>query len=429
MPWDVATDDPVEALRAERERLGDTFVVDSGGRSYLFVFSPAGVRAFYELEESVASKGMADWRMLRRKVPPELFAGRRTLPHDLFNRTDSEVQVRSLALALERTVASLAAGDVIEVFDWTRRLGHVIGLSSWGGPELLDSGRLDDLIEALDGLDAADAFVHPERMAAIAAADHAAERRCLEVATEIIGDVVRARIEQDRAGGDLLDQVIAAWPDGAVHERVRGAAADVVLIHLASMSNLFAAIGWALVDMASRPILVDAIRSGDGALAARCAMESIRCGQRSVMLREVLEPVVVDVEAGPLTVAAGVTIATLVPLTNSSAAPGLDTYDPDRWNGRRLVPRPDLAAKELVTTFGHGRHTCPAQSFSLQAITATVAALVDRFDLALLDRDPRPVPGQVGGVARADGECRIRLDRRRRSGAVMSQDRPEPPPE
>ena len=69
----------------------------------------------------------------------------------------------------------------------------------------------------------------------------------------------------------------------------------------------------------------------------------------------------------------GATIATLLPLTNTSAAPGLDTWDPGHWNGRRLAGSSRLEAIELVTAFGHGRHTCPAQPFSLSAMTTAAS--------------------------------------------------------
>ena len=57
------------ALGDARRELGDTFVVDSGEDRYLFTFSPVGVSSFYALPEDEASKGIADWRMLRRKLP------------------------------------------------------------------------------------------------------------------------------------------------------------------------------------------------------------------------------------------------------------------------------------------------------------------------------------------------------------------------
>ena len=88
LPWNVAVDDAVGVIADARARHGDTFVVDSGDDRYLFTFSPTGVASFYELAEEQASKGLADWRMLRRKIPSEVFADPRTLPHDLFGREE-----------------------------------------------------------------------------------------------------------------------------------------------------------------------------------------------------------------------------------------------------------------------------------------------------------------------------------------------------
>src|SRR4029079_15582369 len=91
MPWD----DPhqrnaVAALAAARAELGDTFEVESGRERYLFLFSPEGLPAFYALPESDASKGLADYRMLVRKLPRALFGRVRTLAHDLFGAQDVE---------------------------------------------------------------------------------------------------------------------------------------------------------------------------------------------------------------------------------------------------------------------------------------------------------------------------------------------------
>ena len=98
LPWDAPLADPVRALADARRLLGDTFVVDSGEDRYLFTFAPVGVHSFYALAEETASKGVADWRMLRRKLPDEVFVGRRTLPHQLFGREDV---TRYLAMSIK----------------------------------------------------------------------------------------------------------------------------------------------------------------------------------------------------------------------------------------------------------------------------------------------------------------------------------------
>ena len=97
----------------------------------------------------------------------------------------------------------------------------------------------------------------------------------------------------------------------------------------------------------------------------------------------------------------------MLALTNTTAAPGLDRYDPDRWDGRRLRDEAAAAAREAVTTFGHGPHRCPAQRFSLSAITRTVARLADDYELDARFTSVRPITEQIGGVARAADPCPI----------------------
>ena len=107
------------------------------------------------------------------------------------------------------------------------------------------------------------------------------------------------------------------------------------------------------------------------------------------------------------------TVATLLPLTNTGAAPGLERWDPDHWSRRRLADPGRLAAVELVTAFGHGRHTCPAQPFSLSTMTASVTRLLStyRWEPRWTDR-PRPVRAQIGGVARSSAPCPVAYRRR-----------------
>ena len=148
-------------------------------------------------------------------------------------------------------------------------------------------------------------------------------------------------------------------------------------------------------------------------LAQRCALESTRLAQRSIMSRAVLEPVAFDTGAGIVDVPPGWTIATLLPLLNTSAAPGLETWDPERWHRHRLADTGALASPMLVTAFGHGRHSCPAQPFSLSAMTMAMTRLLGRYDMTPeWDEYPRPVPAQIGGVARSANSCQVGYVRR-----------------
>jgi cytochrome P450 len=408
LPWDVSVGDAVAAIAAARARHGDTFVVESGRDHYLFTFSCAGVESFYALTEEKASKAVADYLMLRRKLPDEIFAGRRILPSTLFRRDDVALYLTNLDWALEQTTAELGPAGSADVFDLMRRLGHRMGLASWAGPGSADGEAFDRLVRAFDILDGSEAFVHPDRMAAVAATDKRAERAALDEVADVIAAAVRRFDAGDQDDQGLFGRIADAWAAEESSVRLRGIALDVALIHIASMSNLAAALGWALVDLLEHPAHLARVRLGDNDFAQRCALESTRLAQRSIMTRAVLSPVEFDTGEVAYQVPPGWTIATLLPLLNTSVAPGLKEWDPDRWNRHRLIEQNALPSPMLVTAFGHGRHSCPAQPFSLAAMTAANTHLLREYDVTpCWTSHPQPVQAQIGGVARADGPCPV----------------------
>src|SRR5436190_18290053 len=139
------------------------------------------------------------------------------------------------------------------------------------------------------------------------------------------------------------------------------------------MTNLFAALGWTLAQLALHPEVLARVVAGDAALLDRCALESTRIGQCSVMLRTVMQEIEIDDGLTRYRLAPGVTLATMLALTNTTAAPGLDGYDPDRWDGRRLRAEDQLPARQAVTTFRSGPHRCPAQRYSRSRLSRTAA--------------------------------------------------------
>ncbi len=402
--------DPTAFFRRARARHGDVFVTEFLGRRLLCVFSAAGVRALWALPEATASKGLADFEMLRHKVPEDLFAGRRTLPHDLFSRDDVAEYERNVELATRDQLDELGAAGETEIFSLARRLGHRVGLASWGGLTDGATRHLDGLVAALDALDSSESFVHPPRALRTWLSGKRRERRALEDLEALYREIIRIRREQPRSRPDLFDRVREAWRDEPDAER--GIARDVVLVHMGSMSNLFAANAWTLVHLLARPRLLEAVRAGDDALLERCAHESIRLRQRSIVLRRALRDF--DFEPGDRSyrVESGVFLATTMAATNTTALPGLDRFDPDHFEGARFTRREELESPELVTTFGHGRHACPAMRFSITTIRTWIRALLEEYELEPRYSEPRPLRRQIGGVARADRPCRVRYQRR-----------------
>ena len=189
MPWDIAVDDAVAAIAAARDRHGDTFVVDSGD-DHLFTFSPTGVESFYALPEEVASKGVADYLMLQRKRPDEIFAVEARPPTSFLPATTSRITT-NLHWALNQTVAELGSAGSVDLFGLTRELG-----TGWGWRHGRDRDRptgapSNGWVSAFDTLDGSDAFVHPDAMAAVAASNKRPEHSALETVVAVVEQAVR----------------------------------------------------------------------------------------------------------------------------------------------------------------------------------------------------------------------------------------------
>jgi cytochrome P450 len=380
LPWDDAGAlDPVVALSDARRTLGDTFAVRSGETTYLFVFGEPALQAFYAVAEREASKGLADYRMLVRKLPIELFAERRTFPHDLFGAQEVEGYLENLDWAIDAQLTELGDAGTFDAFALARRVGHRLALACWIGRE----APIDDLIADFDVLDGAEAFVHPEHMADTT---QDAERAALARVEAAVGELL---MRNDRAPS-FLDEIAARWADVDAETAAAGVAGDVVLLHIATMTNLFAALAWTLALVLLRPTDMP---------LDRCALEAVRLGQRSIMLREVLRPFTFDDGHRPYALERGVQLATMLPLTNTDR-PGAE-YDPSRWGDRAL--HHDVT----VTTFGHGSHRCPAQRFSLSAIVRTVGRLRETFAMTPQFDAVTPLPSQIGGVARSASPCPV----------------------
>jgi len=404
--------DPTAFFADARRRYGDTYVVDAFGYRMFCVFSPAGVRALYALPEAEASKGYADVALLRHKLPEELFQGRRNFPHHLFGTQEVEGYLDNLEAVVAHELDALGDRGRFEAFAFCRRLGHRLGLASWAGAEAASPRHLARLIAALERLDASESFVHPARAFTTWVTGKRRERAALRDIEAVFATIFTERRRDGRRPGDFVDRIWHSFADLDEPERSIATARDVVMIHMGSQSNLFAAMGWTLVNVLAHPEVAAAVRAGDTALLESAASESIRLAQRSITLRAVLQPISVDDGQTSFRIEPGVFVTTMLPVTNCSAASGYDRFEPGRYHGRRLVGADALPARELVSTFGHGRHACPAQRFSISAIRTAVSRLLDRYECAPEYARAEPLRRQLGGVARPAAPCPVRYTRR-----------------
>ena len=337
-----------------------------------------------------------------RKLPLELSSSGATA-----RTTCSEPRRQGLPGAprgrLRLEIAELGAHGTFEAFAEAKRLGYRLGLASWTGAEAASRAGCRRLISAFEELDTADSFVHPAQASAPGAwrptprvGQALAEIEAVVAA--IWRDGARAGatatcLAQSRRFGDRCPSRRVPGgarpdgdPDGRAVEPVRGAGLDAG-------------------GPAPPPGRAGRVRAGDDRLLERSANESIRLAQRSITLRRVLQPIEVEPETGKYRLAPGVFLATMLSVTNASAAPGL-AASTRRHYGGAASPTP-LPAKELVSTFGHGRHTCPAQRFSISRSASPCARLLERYELTPLPPTARPLGRQLGGVARADLPCPV----------------------
>jgi cytochrome P450 len=409
---------PTEFFAAQRARLGDTFAVDALGYRLFCVFSPKGVAALYAAAEDHASFGLATFELVfKHKIPLELAIGRRNRPHDLFKNPDVETYLEHLEHAVALELDALGERGSFEAFAEAKRLGYRLGLASWAGREAASPQYLGRLVRAFERLDTADAFVKPISTFVSSASGKRREWAAMREIEALLGEILDARRARGERPGDFLERIEQSFADVPLPERNVQVARDVMLIQMGAQSNLPAALAWTLVNLLLHPPVLAAVRAGDDALLEGCAYESIRLAQRSITLRRVLRPLELETEAGRYTLAPGVFLATMLSVTNPSAAPGLDRFGPAHYAGRRLSEEVNAAlpARELVSTFGHGRHSCPAQRFSISAIRIAVRRMLERYELTPGFASAAPRRRQIGGVARAEAPCPVAYLRRRAS--------------
>jgi cytochrome P450 len=404
--------DPTSFFLDARKRHGDTFVLDAFGFRLFCVFSAAGVRRLYELGEREASFGLATYRLIGFKLPPELLAGRRNAPHQLFGAQKVEGYLRALEEAVSLELTELGPSGRFDIFDECRRLGHRLGFATWAGVEAASPRYLERLIPLFDRIDSSQAFVRPAQGFVTWATRRARERRAMHGIEAVVAEIWRERRREGREEHDFLEQLVASYADLAPEEQIIGAARDVIMLHVGAQSNLYAALAWTLVRVLEHPDLAAAIRAGDDDLLERCASEAIRLAQRSITLREVLTPIEVDDGERTYQLGPGTFVTTMLSVTNPTAAPGLGEFDPGHYVGRRLAPDVAVETKELVSTFGHGSHSCPAARFSISAIRIAVRRLLETYVLTPEYGRPEPRRRQLGGVARAQRPAYVRYTAR-----------------
>lgn len=406
--------DPTQFLTDARAEHGDTFLVEVCGYRMLFVFSPVGLHSLYALAEEDASFTEATKALIGLRLPPELLTADMEMFRHVFTGVVTDAYDDYIADAVREELSTLGATGELEVFTRMRTLVHRIGFRCWAGPEATAEPYFSALVRCFDRIDPEDVFLRPGRTSLAVITRKAPERRALHQAAELLGEIWRTRQRLGVVVGDNLDALHALYADRPEDQRHWRVARDVIVLHLASQTNLYAALSWTIVRLAGRPDDVARILTDDAdrRYLDQCASEAIRLGQRSLTLRKVLRPCDIVDGAQTYTVAPGAFIATMLSVTNPTAAPGLDEYDPNHYDRARLSKDVPVETREQVSTFGHAVHACPGQRFALAAIRRTVLELFGGFEVTPRFSEVRPQARQIGAVARADRPCIVSYARR-----------------
>jgi len=235
--------------------------------------------------------------------------------------------------------------------------------------------------------------------------------------------LVQERRSQPAADPDDFLQLLcqARYADGAP-------VPDMVLVNLillltwAGHETTTGHLAWALIDLLRHPAeLQRVLREQGGVLAGDEPLtldrvHRLRHLNRALHETERLHPVafvlarraVEDLTVDGYRIPAGTTVLISPALTHRLPAEHAepDSYRPDRY-------AEDPHAVHRLTGFGGGAHRCLGTHFAYLEMAVVLTRLLQRYDLRLLDPNPRPVPGNQ--TKWPQGPCRIRYELRRGS--------------
>lgn len=421
---------PTAYLQELRTRHGDTFLLDVFGFNLLMTFAPKGLETLYRLDETQASFGLATYDLIGFKTPAEIFRDADPdLFHLLLQHRRMAAHVATIDAVVRQEMKRWRALPRVDIFDAIRTLEQRVGYALWIAPEAAAERWWPLLKREFDIIGQESAFVDPQQALATIKSGKARERAAVAAIAARVDDIAAERAsaaQRTPATLDFLHEHFAALDDG---ERRRRVAHNIVNLNQGFLSNLYAAIAWVIVRLLQHPDTLAAVRAEFATARARfgdawgtsidalnslhaleqVTMESVRLAQRSLTLRKVVEPVQFDDGTQVYTVQPGVYIATMLSVTNVDG-PQLVRFDPlnhylqntSTGHMNQLDTALTPAARETVSTFGHGRHACPAQRFSHHMCKIVVAQLLENFALTPLFDAPQPSARQMGGVARPD---------------------------
>lgn len=425
-------DGPTAYLEHLRARHGDSFFIDIFGFPLLFLFSPKGLESLYALEESKASFGMATFDMIGFKTPLEVFMDADIdLFYKLLAHKNMPAYVELIDRIVQQELERWGEEGSIDLFDAIRTLEQRVGYALWICPLAASDAYWPKLKRHFDVLDQERAFVDPSSVLETIRSNKSRERESIAAIGDLLNEILALHDQSADAGSATVDTLREMFdgPDPEITQRK--VLHNILNANQGFLSNLYAGIAWTIYHIAARPGVNAGVLNELETTLSRCAaedlakvetlnamtyleqvfMESVRMAQRSLTLRKVLQPIEVATETTHYTVEPGVYIATMLSVTNTQTD-ALCQFDPEHYTANRLSGELCPEGKETVSTFGHGKHACPAQRFSHHMCKLVVSSMLQRFTLELQSGEAEASHKQMGGVSRAQSTVSISYRRR-----------------
>ena len=418
---------PTNFLAQMRREYGDTFLVDVFGYKLFCVFSPEGLKSFYAAAEDEASFGMATFDMLGFKTPLAIFMD---ADIDLFYELLVPEKVTAYVQDFSNVIAQVIAGwgdsGQINVFDEIRTLEQRVGFKVWMGEEASQDGIWQQFKTHLDVLSQENAFVSPQQTLETLTSDKAKEKQAVAELMLLVDDILMRRERENDWPDDTFTFLYHRFKSDDPQVTLRKITHNLINANQGFLSNLYAALSWSLINLKQHPDTQQRLEAeladtrakyGERYYESQAAidsmrfceqllMESVRLAQRSITLRKVMKEIQFDCGNEVYTIQPGVYVTTMLSVINTQT-PELARFDPDHYQGRRIDPALITHGKETISTFGHGKHACPAQKFSHNMCKVLFAQLLEQFEFDALDSAIEPSNAQMGGVSRASSDVVI----------------------
>lgn len=423
---------PTDYLAELRQEYGDTFLVDIFGYKLFCVFSPKGLQSLYAAAEDKASFGMATFDMLGFKTPVEVFMDADIdLFYELLTPEKVAAYVPAFQAEIENVLDDWGVSGQLNIFEDLRTLEQRVGFRVWLGEEATAASVWPGLKAQLDVLSQENAFVNPQHTLETLTSGKAKEKAAIAEIMSLLGGIIEQRESSQNWPDDNLTFFYRRFQSDDAEVTLRKVTHNAINANQGFLSNLYAALAWCLVHLRrddslrgrleqeiahTRAQYGHAIYQSQEALNSmrfceQLLMESVRVGQRSITLRKVMQEITFDCGDTVYTLQPGVYVTTMLSVMNTRSEE-LAQFDVDHYEGRKIAPGLIVDGKETISTFGHGKHACPAQKFSHNMCKVLLIALFDRFDFSAVAEKVEPSVSQMGGVARAAGEVSIAYNRK-----------------